>query len=58
MKIVTIVDNMKNDTSPGVDDVDIKVIKYVICLICEPLSLIFNNCIPPAFSHQKWKLLV
>ena len=55
-EIVTIVDNMKNDTSPGVDDVDIKVIKYVICLICEPLSLIFNNCISTGIFPSKMKI--
>ena len=47
---------MKNDTSPGVDDVDIKVINYVICLICEPLSLIFNNCISTGIFPSKMKI--
>ena len=47
---------MKSDTSPGVDDVDIKVIKYVICLICEPLSLIFNNCISTGIFPSKMKI--
>ena len=47
---------MKNDTSPGVDDVDIKVIKYVICLICEPISLIFYNCISTGIFPSKMKI--
>ena len=44
-EIIKIVENMKNDTSPGIDNIDIKVVKYVITLISEPISFIFNECL-------------
>ena len=40
-EIIT-VDNMKNNTSSGIDDIDIKVVKYVIPVICKPVSIVFN----------------
>ena len=42
-EIIKIVRNMKNDTSAGIDSINIKVIKRVIFLICDPLCIIFNQ---------------
>ena len=36
---------MKNDSSPGIDDIDVKVVKHVISLISNPLASIFNDCL-------------
>ena len=30
---------MKTNTSSGIDDIDIEVVKYVIPVICKPLSI-------------------
>ena len=42
-EIISIVDNLKNDTSSGFDNIDVKVVKKVIPFICKPLCQIFNR---------------
>ena len=42
-EILKIVNDMKNETSAGIDSVNIKVVKRVICFISEPLCIIFNQ---------------
>ena len=55
-EIITIVDNMKNNTSSGIDDIDIKVVKYVIPVICKPLSIIFNQSLCSGTFQTKMKI--
>ena len=54
-EIITIVDNMKNDSS-GIDDIDIKVVKHVISLIRNPLASIFNDCLFNGTFPTKMKI--
>ena len=41
-EISDIVKNMKNNTSCGYDDINVKVIKKSIPLLCKPLCIVFN----------------
>ena len=43
-EIVKVVKDLKSNTSPGYDDIDMKVVKKVIIHICQPLSAILNIC--------------
>ena len=47
---------MKNNTSCGIDEIDIKVVKYVISLICVPLASIFNDCLACGTFPQNMKI--
>ena len=47
---------MKNNTSSGIDDIDIKVVKYVIPVICKPLSIIFNKSLCSGTFTTKMKI--
>ena len=55
-EIITIVDGMKNNTSSGIDNIDIKVVKCIISLISEPLSIIFNQCLCSGTFPTKMKI--
>ena len=55
-EIITIVDKMKNNTSSGIDEIDVKVVKYVISLICVPLASIFNDCLTCGTFPKKMKI--
>ena len=53
-EIITIVDGMKNNTSSGVDNRDIKLV--LISLISEPLSIIFYQCLCSGIFPTKMKI--
>ena len=55
-EIITIVDDMKNYSSSGIDDIDIKVVKHVISLISNPLASIFNDCLFNGTFPTKMKI--
>ena len=54
--MITIVGNMKSNTSAGIDSIDIKVVKHVIHLISEPLSLLFNECLSNGIFPTQMKI--
>ena len=47
---------MKNDSSPGIDDIDVKVVKHVISVISNPLASIFNDCLFNGTFPTKMKI--
>ena len=55
-EIVKVVKDLKSNTSPGYDDIDIKVVKKIIIHICQPLSAIFNKCLDCGIFPDKLKI--
>ena len=55
-EILTIVDNLKSDTSAGIDDIDIKVVKHVISVITVPLACILNDCLTNGIFPKNMKI--
>ena len=55
-EIISVVQKLKNKTSPGYDDINITVIKQIIPFICKPLADIFNKSIQTGIVPNKLKL--
>ena len=54
-EIVKIVKNLKSNTSPGYDDIDMKIVKKKFVHICQPLSAIFDKCLDCGVFPDKLK---
>ena len=55
-EIIDIVSTFKNDKSSGYDDVNIKLLKKVIHIVCYPLSEIFNLSLSTGIVPDKLKI--
>ena len=55
-EIIKVVKDLKSNTSPGYDDIDMKVVKKIIIHICQPLSAILNKCLDCGIFPDKLKI--
>ena len=55
-EILDVVSNMKNNTSSGIDDISICVVKKVISIICRPLCQIFNISLSTGVVPKQMKI--
>ena len=55
-EILNIVNDMKNETSAGIDSVNIKVVKCVISLISNPLCIVFNQSLSSGIVPDDMKV--
>ena len=55
-EIIEIVRNLKNRSSSGFDEIDVKIVKKVIHIICIPLSNIFNSSMTSGIFPEKMKI--
>ena len=55
-EIIYIVNTFTNNTSAGYDDIDIRIAKRAIHLICKPLSAIFNQCMKSGVFPESMKI--
>lgn len=55
-ELIDYVNVIKSNTSAGYDDIDIRIIKRCIHLICKPLSAIFNQCMEHGIFPDKMKI--
>ena len=55
-EIIDIVNTFTNNTSAGYDDIDIRIVKRAIHLICKPLSAIFNQCMKSGVFPESMKI--